>query len=143
MDDRIVMSTLTLLGLVLFIMASVSFKHVGDECTNAAIKGGWTFIQVLGACLTTAGLSYSLCVGSRKCEYPEHSVRLFLSLSLAMLVLVGVAAMVMLGEYSKSERARSACDSEGSNRTRAGLALFIAAAGVTVGGWALFRPVEE
>jgi hypothetical protein len=121
--DNVVMGGIALMGLILFSIAATSFKNIHKSCVDKLIRDGWTVILVLGACLTTAGVSFFLCTRSEgaKCYNAEsRTIRLFLMMCIALSLMILIISSMMLSKYKKKV-IEANCDNKGANKRSAGI----------------------
>lgn len=103
--DNIAVLAIIALGFIFFILASFAFKSIDSPCPRGIIRNGWTVIQVIGACMVTAGISFFICtLFGGKCYSNIRNVRTaeiyFGGFLVFGLVTLGMASS-MINEYKE------------------------------------------
>ena len=123
--DNVIMAMLAIVGVSLLGVCLSAFKNIHSTCTDILIRDGWTVIMVLGACLTTAAISFFLCTMSEGASCyadPEQSLALFLGLCIILAGIILILSALMLSHYKK-ENVSTNCDDNGNNKKLAGITL--------------------
>lgn len=116
--DRMAMILFVLIGLLLFILSSMSFSKLPSGCTDKAVHDGLTLSMVIGAVLITVSISYVACNRSSIC-YGENvkvaGMDFYFLLSGTISLILTVSMGVVLGKLNHSSTCSNFSDDDLSN----------------------------
>lgn len=104
--DRVAFIAMLVIGILLFVLAINSYKHVSIVCPDNNIRNSITAIMALGAGMTTAGICYWVCIiNSKNCygssEYSGHTAEIYYGIGSLLSLIIIVCSSIVLSGISK------------------------------------------
>jgi hypothetical protein len=116
-SDRIFAAYTFVVGLLIFIVATISFNKISDDCTTKMVRDCLTVILVLGAIMVTIALSYVFCnIFKSDCYVERKETSLTdIYMSITGVISFGISILIIVTFIKLKHSDNKACMGEQPN----------------------------
>ena len=115
--DRIFMVLFFIVGIMLFVMVSMSINKISKKCTSHLIKYGLTVMLVMATVLITSAISYSICSSGAK-QLQVNRANFYLILSFCVSLPMAILTVIMIASLKKNKCAYTPDEEEDGKTLR-------------------------